>query len=148
MSRGLYPHTVWRVEWPDTVSREVVSDSNPTGSLTNSDLEMAALLLAWLVLEQIADTHHRSALARSDNTPTYAWATRMSPKSKIGARLVRALAMRQRVMCAAPMITLHVAGKANDIADIPSRSFRHGHRWNCPYNTEFLSRFTSQFKLE
>ena len=51
-------------------------------------------------------------------------------------------------MCAAPMITLHVAGKANDIADIPSRSFRHGHRWNCPSNTEFLSRFTSQFKLK
>jgi len=124
-----------------------VSDSNPEGSLNNSDLKMAALLLQWLVLKHIAVTRHRSALARCDNTPACSWATRMSPKSKIGTRLMRALALWQRLQHASPMVTLHVAGKSNDIADIPSRSFRPEHRWNCPTNDHFLSRFSSRFPL-
>ena len=60
---------MWRLEWPEEVSAQLVSDSNPEGSLNNSDLEMAALLLQWLVLKHIAVTRHRSALARCDNTP-------------------------------------------------------------------------------
>ena len=142
-----YPNTVWRLEWPDEVREQLVSDKNPDGELNNSDLEMAALLLQWLVLEHLAITRHRSALTRCDNTPACSWATRMSPKSRIGARLVRALALRQRIRHASPMVTLHVAGKGNDIADIPSRSFRPEHRWNCPTNFEFLSRFSKQFPL-
>jgi len=43
--RGLCKNTVWRVEWLVEVSREVVSDRNPKGSVTKSDLEMAAILL-------------------------------------------------------------------------------------------------------
>ena len=108
---------------------------------------MAAILLHWIVLEMITTTYHRSALARSNNSPACSWATRMSPKSAIAARLVRALALRQRICQAAPMSTVHVAGKAHDIVDIPSRSFREGHRWNCPNNCEFLTRFTSHFPL-
>ena len=144
---GDYTPTVWRVEWPEEISRRVVSDKNPKGTITNSDLEMAAILLQWLVLESIAVTMHRSALARSDNTPACSWATKMSPKSRISARLVRALALRQRICQAAPMYTIHVAGKANDIADIPSRSFKLGHRWNCPSDVQFLHRFNSHFSL-
>ena len=109
---------------------------------------MATLLLQWLVLEYIAVIHHNSALTRCDNSPACSWATRMSPKSIIGAQLVRALAVRQRIRHASPMVTLHVAGKDNDIADIPSRSFWPEHRWNCPSNKEFLPRFALQFPLQ
>ena len=145
---GRYHNIVWRVEWDAEISRRVVSDKNPKGTITNSDLDMAAILLAWLILEQIAPTHHMSALARSDNTPACSWATKMSPKSVIAARLVRALALRQRICQASPMATIHVAGKANDIADIPSRSFRKGHRWNCPSNLDFLTQFNLKFPLK
>ena len=33
-----YPPTVWRFEWLTEISRQVVSDRNPTGSITNSEL--------------------------------------------------------------------------------------------------------------
>jgi len=71
----------------------------------------------------------------------------MSPKFAIASRLVRALALCQRICQAAPMATIHVAGKANNIADIPSRSFCEGHRWNFPDNLVFLTRFTTRFPL-
>ena len=146
--RGEYNNIVWRVEWDEEISKRVVSDTNSKGTITNSDLEMAAILLQWLVLEQIATTHHRSALARSDNTLACSWATRMSPKNPIAARLVRALALRQRICHGSTMANIHVARKANDLADIPSRSFRHGHRWNCPSNIDFLTKFNAEFPLK
>ena len=43
---GAYQNTCWRVEWPQQITDLVVSDGNPTGSITNSDLEMAAILLS------------------------------------------------------------------------------------------------------
>ena len=32
---------VWRVEWPKDVQELMVSEDNPTGTITNSDLECA-----------------------------------------------------------------------------------------------------------
>jgi hypothetical protein len=46
----LHP-VVWRVQWPKDVTAAVVSDSNPMGTITNSDLEMAGVLLQETVLE-------------------------------------------------------------------------------------------------
>jgi hypothetical protein len=42
--------TVWRIQFPEYVIANLISDKNPTGTLTNSDLEMAGLLCQWLVL--------------------------------------------------------------------------------------------------
>jgi hypothetical protein len=39
---------VFRWEWPANIKNNIVSSSNPTGGLTNSDLEMAGLLMLWL----------------------------------------------------------------------------------------------------
>jgi hypothetical protein len=44
--------TVWRIQFSAEISSQVVSDDNPRGRLTNSDLEMAALLLHYMVLQQ------------------------------------------------------------------------------------------------
>ena len=83
--------------------------------------------MAWIVLEEIAATKHKLALLR-DSTLSCLWETRMYPNSKIAARLVRVLALRQCLYQAASMFMLDVAGEDNDIANIPSRSFRLGHR--------------------
>ena len=45
--------TVFRYQWPDDIMQDVVSEVNPTGRLTNSDLEMAGLLLLWLIMEEV-----------------------------------------------------------------------------------------------
>lgn len=39
------PPTVFCVQWPLEVTADVISFTNPTGWLTNSDLEMAGMLL-------------------------------------------------------------------------------------------------------
>ena len=36
---------VWRPPWPPEVIKELISERNPEGNLTNSNLEIAALLL-------------------------------------------------------------------------------------------------------
>ena len=51
-TEGCVP-TVFRMEWPDDIKAEINSESNPKGRLTNSDLEMAGLLLLWLVMEDV-----------------------------------------------------------------------------------------------
>jgi hypothetical protein len=45
--------TVFRWEWPEDIRKEIKSFGNPTGSIKNSDLEMAGMLLLWLVIEGI-----------------------------------------------------------------------------------------------
>ena len=59
----------------------------------------------------------------SDNTPTVAWSTRMASRSgsPISFRLLRGLAMRQRVNRSAPTAVFHVAGLQNILADVASR---------------------------
>ena len=127
---GAYDNTVWRVELPVDISSQVVTNRNLLGSITNSDLEMVAILLQWLMLEQIAPTNHRSVLTCSSNKIACSRATHIFPRSKITTRLVRILALHQYICQAAPMATLHVDGQTNDIAGISSRFFRLRHRWN------------------
>jgi hypothetical protein len=42
------------LQWPRDITAAVISESNPTGMLTNSDLEMAAVVLQLNVLESLA----------------------------------------------------------------------------------------------
>ena len=119
--------TVWRIEWPATIQNNLVSFQNPRGTLTNSDLEMAGHLLHWLVLELIAPTslQFKCAGIFSDNTPTVSWAYKLcSTKSVIAGHLLRALAIRLHVHQASPLLTTHVAGDENTMADSASRSAR------------------------
>ena len=76
------PPTVFRLRWPPEISNELVSFENPTGGLTNSDLEMAGLLLLWLCLEGVAPTlaHKHVALFR-DNSPSSLGHPRWLPKN-------------------------------------------------------------------
>lgn len=145
---------VWRLPFPADITASVVSVSNPSGTLTNSDLELAALLLHVLVLETIAKLWRCHIAAYSDNTPTVAWVERMASRSKcpIAGRLLRGLAMRQRVTASAPVAVHHIAGDANILADISSRSFRTFAQapWSSfptETDTDFLVAFDASFPL-
>jgi hypothetical protein len=68
---GLFVLTpiVWRVERPEDIRTLVVSFlANPTGTLTNSDLEMAAMLLHFLVLEHLVNLKHIHVAARCESS--------------------------------------------------------------------------------
>ena len=127
----------------------MLTDDNPDGSITNSDLEMAGLLLCWLVLEYVApDLHHKHAALFCDNSPTVAWVRRMAAKgSRVAGLLLMALALRMKVRATSPLTTLHIAGEQNSIADIPSRSFGGTPQWHCKTDEEFLKLFNSNFPL-
>ena len=45
--------TVFRYEWPDDIKADIVTLKNRRGGVTNSDLEMAGLLMTWLVMEEV-----------------------------------------------------------------------------------------------
>ena len=47
---------VWRIKWPDEVRRRLVTFTTPTGNIANLDLEMAAEVLGWLLLEGVVPT--------------------------------------------------------------------------------------------
>ena len=141
--------TVFRWEWPEDITSDVKSFANPNGSITNSDLEMAGILLLWLVMEAVCGPLQEKHVALfSDNSPSVAWVTRLaSRKSLVAEHFVQALALRIKAQRTCPLTTLHIEGKRNAIADVPSRSFGSNPAWHCPTDSEFLTLFNSTFPL-
>jgi hypothetical protein len=141
--------SVWRMEWPDDVV-----DLYRTGKLTNSDLEMAAVLLQYLVAEQLRPMDRCHTAIWSDNSPATSWSTKMADKATtpIAGQLLRALAMRQRTTRSALPTVAHYAGSRNLLADTASRSFvkfHYGNQRGTPSqcDTQFLTSFNSVFPL-
>jgi hypothetical protein len=73
-------------EWPDDIKQDIISLNNPTGRLTNSDLEMAGLVILWLVIECICDNlREKRVTLLSNNLPTISWVTRLASKRSLVA---------------------------------------------------------------
>ena len=64
---------VWRLQWPQEIKDALLTWENPKGTITNSDLEMAAELLGWLVLEGNVSLKHEHVGLCSDNSATVSW---------------------------------------------------------------------------
>ena len=143
------PPTVFRLQWPSDVTDALASVQNPRGSLSISDLEMAGILLLWLCLEGITQNiAHKHIAFFSDNSPTVSWVDRLaSRKSRVAARLVRALALRLNLHRACPLTPVHIPGVENALADIPSRSFGSNSDWFCQDESALLTLFSRKFPL-
>ena len=119
--------TMWRLEWPKTFRVRLIMPKNPEGYLDINDLEMAGKICAWLVLEGIVGTknlHYEHISLFRNNTAAVSWTQRgAAKKSAAAGRLLRFLALRQRVARASPLVAAHVSGDLNVIGNIPSRSF-------------------------
>ena len=77
------PPFIWRSAFPPDIESEVVSDDNPDGRLTNSDLKLAAEVLAVGVLLATApEVKHIPLGTLCDNTPTVSWIDKMASKAK------------------------------------------------------------------
>jgi hypothetical protein len=146
------PPTVWRLPFPQDIQDRLVSGDNPKGDITNSDLELAGVLIQHLILEQLVPLRRTHIAIRSDNTPTVAWVASMSSKSKFptAGRLIRALAMRQRVSQSAPAQVGYIPGPENTLADLASRSFQLHPTFSMQDTAQdgaFLSAFSHLFPL-
>ncbi len=64
------PPVVWRLAFPLDIAHDVVSLSNPNGSITNSDLELAAEVLAvGVLIAKALIIKHQPIGTLRDNSP-------------------------------------------------------------------------------
>ena len=141
--------TVFRLEWPADIKADLVSEQNPNGRITNSDLELAGMVILWLIMEAVcsdlADAH---CALFSDNSPTIGWVRRLASKySTVAAQLLRVLALRLKKKKASPLTPLHIGGTQNAMTDVPSRSFGSNAKWHCKTDCELLTLFNRLFPL-
>ena len=57
--------TVFWFAWPDNVTKAIISQSNPTRTITNSDLEMAGLLMLFVIMEHVCGPLVKKCVALS-----------------------------------------------------------------------------------
>lgn len=141
------------MEWPEWVKQEVLkTNAGKQGTLTNSDLEMAGLLLLWLVMEEVCQLSSGSHVALfSDNSPTVSWVNRLASRnSQVADQLIQALSLRLKSRGVSPLSTMHIAGKKNEMTDIPSRFFGSEQKWFCREEkdeTDLFNLYNSHFCL-
>jgi hypothetical protein len=74
---------VWRAAFLQDIASEVVSDDNPDGRLTNSDLELAAeVMVVGVALAMAPKVKHVPLGTLCNNTPTVSWIEKMASKAK------------------------------------------------------------------
>jgi hypothetical protein len=79
------------------VQRNLVSTENPKGSVTNSDLELAATIIQHDVICHNYDVRERTIHTGMDNQATQAWQQRGSTTTNaVPAFLLRLQAIHQR----------------------------------------------------
>ena len=125
--KPLHP-LVWQMEWPEDIKAKLITDSNPHGTITINDLELAAMVLGWLVLElQDVNLKFTHVGTYCDNKSAVAWAFKLrTSKSEIAGRLLRMLGMRIHARQASGLSPQYLEGEKNTWADVASRAFKGG----------------------
>lgn len=112
---------VWRAPFPPEITSKLVSYSNPAGTITNSDLELAAGFTQLDMGAQCFDIRERTIASGSDNTPTVAWTGKGSTTTQgPAAYLLRAQALHQRYH-RYHNSSFYIPGKINGMPDDASR---------------------------
>lgn len=93
--------TVFWLEWPNDIKKSMVSSTNPTSSITNSDLKMAGLFTLFLIMEDVClSLLHAHVTLFSNNTPTVHRAQWLTFKhSNVAMQLIHALALICLQLC-------------------------------------------------
>ena len=140
-------NVVWQFEWPQLIKDMLVTQSNRDGKLSINDLELAGMVLGWLVLEYVAPClEYKHIGSFCDNTSAVSWASKgHTSKSIPAARLLRFLTLRQRTRRTSSLLPISIPGEENDMADISSRAFKDGKFFKA--NNNLIPYFNSHFPL-
>ena len=144
---------VWQNKFPTNITSDVISDDNPNRSFTNSDLELAAEVLAvGVILDRGPCVKHAPIGTLCDNTPTVSWVKKMASKAKTptAGRLLRGLAYMLHCQHTRRLTTVHVLGTDNVMTDIalrPSKAMSIFCESSVLSDTGFCSAFDSAFPL-
>ena len=112
---------VWRVPFPDDVQDRLVSVTNPSGDVTNSDLEHCGLITQVALIAERHDVRHATIASSSDNTPAVARVAKGAVSSPGAAALLcnyACLHQRQHEYCHQAS---YIPGPINVMADDASR---------------------------
>lgn len=140
--------TVWRMEWPADI-QERFKTADTSGDISINDLELAGIIIAWLVLEKVTEQElkHKHVGIFCDNITAVQWVYKRSTStSTIAGHLLRALSLRVHINQAAQPQILHIPGEKNNMADMASRSFNDDMLTKS--NITFLQHFSSTFPLQ
>ena len=132
---------LWRFQWPQDIVASLVTEANPTGTVTNSDLELAGGLIHLDVLAQTFDIRERTVLSKTDNLPSLFWQRKgNSTKSPVPAHLLRLFGIHQRLHRYVPRHD-YIPGLSNPMADDASRMFDKT-------NSQLLSHFNLHYHYQ
>jgi hypothetical protein len=119
----LSPPVVWRHRWPQHVISRLVTDSNPCGSITNSDLELAGGLLHLNALSNCFDIHARTVLSKGDNlSTTFRERKGSTSTSAAPAYLLRLFGIHQHIHHYIPRFN-YISGASNHVANTLLQDF-------------------------
>ncbi len=107
------PPVVWRAAFLHDIASKVVSDGNPEGRLTNSNLELAVeVMAAGIALVVAPKVKHVPLGTLCDNTPMVSWIETMASKAKgpMASCLLRGLAVMLHCNKAGRLTTVHLPG--------------------------------------
>ena len=114
---------LWRYKWPQYIVDRLITDQNPNGTISNSDLELAGGLFQLDVISQCFDVRERTILSKGDNLSTTFWERNGSTTSiKPPAHLLRLFGIHQRIHRYVPRFD-YISGSSNHMADALSRDF-------------------------
>lgn len=133
---------VWFLEWPKEIRANLCTPSNPQGSITILDLELAGILLEFIVLKETlpeGGLQHKSVNILCDNLPAFAGTHKLQTSTlEAAAKLLKALAIRLHATRLSLLNIEHIPGILNMMVDVASRK----HSTNVQ---TFLSEFTAIF---
>ena len=129
---------LWRHPWPAEVAQQLVSTSNPDGSINNSELELAGTLAGNDVLAHEVDLTETTTATGTDNSAGLSWSTKGAVSTSTpAAYLLRLQSIHQR-RYRYQQRNFFVPGDANRMADDASRL------WNLS-DDELLTHFNSTY---
>jgi hypothetical protein len=112
---------IWRIPFGPGIQRNLATQDNPKGPITNSDLELAAIILQHDVICQNYDVRELTIHTSTDNQAAQAWQQRGSATTNATpAYLLRLQAIHQRFHRYMPLLS-YLPGKLNTMADDASR---------------------------
>ena len=114
----------WRVQWPSDITQDLVRFTNPEDTITNLDLELAALVFKEAVFGSISTPLAcRTPTPGSNNTPIVVWTFHeASTINPVVANLLSIRSAHNRLHNIAPSIFYH-PGPLNTMANGASLRF-------------------------
>ena len=129
---------LWRQRYPQSVQAALITSAQPRGTISISDLELAAMIAHKDVLARHHDIAERTIWMATDNKAALSWSTKGSATSSAArAYLLRLNAFHQR-RHRYVAVHNHIAGTANVMADDASR------RWDLT-DAQLLTYFNSHY---